>query len=494
MNLRRNTRRFFTTRRYPIFYLSITKCGCTYLKNLMYYLDHDQMHPMARFIHDQSEDLIRAEDRDPRVIVDARHVFTVLRDPVDRFFSLYFDKIHGERPQNFAGLREILAQDIGLDLTAELTPDAHSANAFKLINWIDANLREETPEPVNPHWKPQHERIEKVADFGVWRLTLEGLDWQLPLFLQEVIPDLPTKMTAISERNTSSRAKLQTAVTTPELHARICEIYAQDAENHAQAVKRWAKRRKRAAKPQPVTPPELPVLTTHRAPINTRIIPKCGSTYLRNLFYQIDHGQPHPDPNRIDADNACITLTKDAARLDRETNFVVFRDPVERFLSFYFDKVWGQTDTSFPWIAQRLAETRKFRFGPDIDAAAHHDNCCRLLGMLETRFAKHPTSALNPHWRPQSYRLSEMRATGFKPLLLEALDMQLPIVLQDTLPDIAEHMAKVPSRNTSTPPFPYDRFRTPYILDRLQALYADDMSLHARLTDEWQKTGQVPKL
>lgn len=493
--LERNARRFFTTRRYPIFYLQITKCGCTYLKNLLYYLDHDHPHEAGRFIHDHSNDLIRADGRDPQVIAEARHVFTVLRNPVDRFFSLYFDKIHGAGPQNFGALRRVLAHDIGLDLAPDLTPEGHRANAEALIDWIALNLDDETPEPMNPHWKPQHLRLAKLEGFSAFRMTLDGLDWQLPWFLRGVVPTIENAMAAVKERNVSVRAQLQESVLTPALRARIREVYAQDTENYETARARWAKRQKRATRVPPAPqPPLLRVLSTHRYPINFRIIPKCGSTLLRNLAYRLDHGTNHPDPQRIDADGALYTPTKERAHMGDELNIVVFREPFQRLMSLYFNKVWGEGETAFPWISRTLSKNRRFNMNRDIDEAAHHDNLMRLIGLLETRFAQQRAQELNPHWRPQSFRLSDLSAAGFKPLLLEDLDRQLPLVARARVPGIKEELASAPGRNKTDPPVPYDRFRTPYILERLEALYAEDIALYERLRTQWGAGDTCPAL
>jgi len=493
-SLRRQTRRFFTTRRYPIFYLQITKCGCTYLKNLFYYLDADALHPAGRFIHDHTNDLIRAEDRDPQILHNARYVFTVLRNPVDRFFSLYFEKFYGNSPQKFGDLSEILTREIGLNLAPNISLAQHQKNTTALLEWIAANLREETPEPINPHWKPQHERLAKVADFGVWRLTLDGLDWQLPAFLKEAIPDLDAKLAAITVRNAAHKPVAQSELATPDILKRIAEIYPQDLENHAHSSQKWARRQARAAAPSAPEPPALKVLTTHRYPINARIIPKSGSTFLRNLFYRLDHGTSHPDPLHIDADGACVSRSIPINRLLKQTNFVVFRDPFERFMSFYFDKVWGRSETSFPWIAQKLSENRRFHTGRNIDAAAHHENCLRLLGMIENRFEHQETPALNPHWRPQTHRLPEMQAAHFHPLLLSNMTAQLTQLLTPLVPDIAAQIAAVPNRHHTPRPYPFERFRTPFILDRLHALYSEDMTLFARLDAEWKNAATPPKL
>jgi len=122
------THKFITTRRHPIYYMAITKCGSTFLKHLLYVLDHDAVHEDPDYIHDYSEDFIRTDKTPAELLQSSAYTFTVLRKPASRFLSLYFDKIYGEGPQNFPDMRFEIARDCGLDLSRHLSPDGHRRN------------------------------------------------------------------------------------------------------------------------------------------------------------------------------------------------------------------------------------------------------------------------------------------------------------------------------------------------------------------------------
>ena len=83
----------FTTRRVPLFYLQITKCGSTFLRNLLYRLDHDTPHEDSARIHAYPQDFLMADVVPPEIITSSPYLFAVVRDPVDRFLSRYSDKL-----------------------------------------------------------------------------------------------------------------------------------------------------------------------------------------------------------------------------------------------------------------------------------------------------------------------------------------------------------------------------------------------------------------
>ena len=195
------THKFHTTRRYPIYYLSITKCGSTYMKNLFYALDHDAQHPDPDHIHDHGADLIRADFAPRWMVRRSAYAFTVLRKPSKRFLSLYFDKIYGDHPGNVPELGEEIAAEAGLDLAPGLDLAGHQRNTKRFIRWIAANIAHETDQPINPHWRPQMRRIATVQHMGLNFLTLEGLSWQLPVYLGSAVPELETAMARVRTRN-----------------------------------------------------------------------------------------------------------------------------------------------------------------------------------------------------------------------------------------------------------------------------------------------------
>lgn len=237
--LRGRTSLFYKTRRYPIYYCGVTKCGSTFLKNLIYALDFDVEHPDGEDLHGSETGLLRAQPDDIDAMLASPYMFAVVRDPVGRFLSVYFDKIYGTGPRSFPKLRTYLSQKIGLNLSPDLDVEGHQENCRRFADWIELNLQKETDEPVNYHWKLQTSRLRRLRGFPVRYLTLDGLDWQLPQLMQVAIPDLSERMMAISARNTSRKPKSLDAVVTPELRAQLEHIYAPDLRLYQRTQARW---------------------------------------------------------------------------------------------------------------------------------------------------------------------------------------------------------------------------------------------------------------
>ncbi len=237
------TRVLFTTSRYPLFYMAITKCGCTFMKNLLWSMEHGRPHPDPDSIHQHEDEIPRALSQTVAEIRDSPHAFTILRDPVDRFLSFYFDKIWGDGPQTFGHIRSMLAEEEGVDLSRDLDAAGHRANCLALIGWLDRNLRGETDRRSNPHWRPQASRLHYARQLSLTRLTLDGLDWQLPLLLEPLVPDIAERMAAVGARNASYRPVARADVVDDALKAEVDRVYAADRRAYDRRRRQWDKRR-----------------------------------------------------------------------------------------------------------------------------------------------------------------------------------------------------------------------------------------------------------
>ncbi|MGB0498049.1 MAG: sulfotransferase family 2 domain-containing protein, partial [Rubricella sp.] len=246
----------YTCRRVPIFYLAITKCGSTYLKNVMYALDHGVSHPDGEDIHETERGLMRASAVAPEAIRNSPYVFTVLRDPTRRFLSMYFDKIYGDGPRNFPKLREKIAERAGLDLARGLDAEAHHENCLRFVSWIGRNIAGETDLQKNYHWRPQIGRVRRVSCFPLARLTLEGLDWQLPALLRPVEPEIGAVLAGVSERNRSAKALDPRRIISSELVAALQEVYPRDFAIHSEAASNWRAWSRDRAGDMPVPHPD----------------------------------------------------------------------------------------------------------------------------------------------------------------------------------------------------------------------------------------------
>ncbi|GIX12510.1 MAG: hypothetical protein KatS3mg118_0469 [Paracoccaceae bacterium] len=483
---------FLTTRRYPIHYLPITKCGSTYLKNLLWMLDHDAPHPDPLHIHAEPG-LIRAGDLDAAVLAESPFRFAVLRDPVDRFLSFYFDKIARDGPAGLGQLRRRIIAEAGLDPAPDLPPAGHLANAAALLGWLERHLPGQGEGRVNPHWRPQAARLRRAAAVAPEILTLDGLDWQLPAFLGAAIPDIATRMQAVPGRNAAPRIDIRD----PALAERVEALYPRDAALVRRARARWAARRARGWVNRPRRPgrgrPALVLTAAHRAPLMFVPVPKAGCTLLRNLCYLIDHGRPHPDPARIHGD---VPLPRLRITADSHGGlaFVMLRDPLARFLSLYFDKVIGTGPGSFPWIAEGLARRGGFHAGPDLTVAQHRENLHRLADFIDWQLRSIPAGRINGHWRPQVAFVARGRGVGLRGLTLEGVATQLPAHLGAAIPGIADLLARLGRPNATG-----SARRGAMVVDaaletRIASLYAADLDLHRRVSAAWAAEGRAPVL
>ena len=168
--------RLFAVQTPRVLYLSIPKCGCTFVKNVLWFLENGSFHPTPKRVHDDDRSFKRASDLYAKF--ESIHLepmaFTVVRNPIDRFMSLYFDKIIGPGQKNYVPLASLLAERRGLCLTP-MTAKDHQYNFNVLIEWIQENLETAVNLPREAHWTPQMYRRNVMAAFNLKMLTVEKL-------------------------------------------------------------------------------------------------------------------------------------------------------------------------------------------------------------------------------------------------------------------------------------------------------------------------------
>ena len=489
---RTQAQRMLTLKTAPVYYLPITKIGSTYLKNLFYYLDHADEHAAGINIHSNSDDLVRAKAGDEEAIRQSSYAFAVLRDPVDRFLSLYFDKIYGDGPNNFAGIRAYLAEEIGLDLTRGVNANAHRENCIRFIDWLALNLSFKTDVPVNHHWRRQSNRLQRVDALDLTHLTLDGLDWQLPLLLGEVVPNIRQAMRAVKSDNRTDKPFTRAEILDAVLLKKIETAYSSDKKLYQQASRKWQPWLE--YHPEVTEDETIRCFTATDHPINCVAISKIGRTYLRNLLYILEYQKEYHEPLKIHTKGTSSHSDLTKPELAEEVSFFVIRDPVDRFFSLYFDKIYGTGDHSFPWIAKRLVEHRGFMHEANLTVEQHRANCLALLGYINRKFETEALPDINPHWSPQVELTKKAIRFGLQPLLLENLDKQLLHIADGRIEGLENAMQALPHRNSSSKPYSIEEILTPEIARRISDLYGDDQALYERVKMAWETTGRPPKL
>ncbi len=202
------------------------KSGSTFLRNLIWVLDHGTpFSPDPRAFPDTlySRTLTRAE-------LAQEVSFCVLRDPIERFFSLYFDKAIGPEATRFGWISKTLKANRIFHDSPDLSLSQHRENCLSLTLFIKARLGGATKGPINPHWNTQIKRVTGALKFGMTPLLLDQLEPQLLHIANGRIAGLPAAMNMVVSRNHAKRAVSAQDILTPDLYAHIAALYPADIQ------------------------------------------------------------------------------------------------------------------------------------------------------------------------------------------------------------------------------------------------------------------------
>lgn len=92
-------------------------------------------------------------------------------------------------------------------------------------------------------------------------------------------------------------------------------------------------------------------------------IPKCASTSMKQVFLHLDYGENHLEslPNKLTSHNFYQKRKKNIDRA--EVKLLIIRDPVERFVSAYHNRVWKHQEITQD-VINKLPFVYRFRLKP----------------------------------------------------------------------------------------------------------------------------------
>lgn len=157
----------FLSTRGNVAYTQIPKCGCTTVKQYLYFIGEGQFHEGD--VHDAPAGYLSWR-REPalvrRKLAEAPHFhFTFVRNPYARLLSAYFDKVANPqgngrmygKPRTLSALR-----DYGVD------PEADPVRAFRrFVIFVRDNILFNQPLPPNLHWAPMAWHAAASKDLGL---------------------------------------------------------------------------------------------------------------------------------------------------------------------------------------------------------------------------------------------------------------------------------------------------------------------------------------
>lgn len=210
----------------PLNCLLSLKVGSTFLRNLVYMLDHGEAFSMVE--KEFPTNLLNRELTRDELASEVS--FFVVRDPVARFFSLYFDKVAGKPENHFPWIIEKLKTHRVFHEGPDLSLEQHRENCMSLLGFLGVRLRGQIKAPINAHWNKQITRVEKAIEFGLQPLMLENLEAQLVQISAGRINGLEQAIAQVQSRNRSPRVARVEDVLTPEIYAKISSLYPEDIQ------------------------------------------------------------------------------------------------------------------------------------------------------------------------------------------------------------------------------------------------------------------------
>ncbi len=235
----KHSRRLIAVDQPRVLYLAIPKCGCTFVKNVLWFLVNEEFHSKPSRIHDDDNQFRRAVDFEMSLeeIKNSQLAFTVVRNPVDRFLSLYFDKVIGIGRNNYVPLARILSERKGLDLVPSTLSD-HRRNLEVMIDWIEENLAHEVDLRKEAHWTPQSYRFEIMDAFSLKILTVDSLSVQLNTLLSPEVVGVDSIISA-AETNSSVKPVDKSSILTSGIRKKVNSVYAEDRRMYRRAKSHW---------------------------------------------------------------------------------------------------------------------------------------------------------------------------------------------------------------------------------------------------------------
>jgi len=233
------SRRLFALREPRVLYLVIPKCGCTFVKNVLWAIQNDRYHSNPVRVHDDDKEFLRASDLGIDIHSIAREpmAFTVIRNPIDRLLSLYFDKVVGKGKDNYIPLAHVLTEKRGLHPLPTTLSD-HQYNIEILIDWLEENLSDEIDLPKDAHWTPQVYRSDIMRTFDLKMLTVDRLSHGLQILLGDEVGNARTIIQQ-AEKNSSGNKIDKKIVLTPEIRRKINSLYVGDRTLYQLVKARW---------------------------------------------------------------------------------------------------------------------------------------------------------------------------------------------------------------------------------------------------------------
>lgn len=199
---------------------------------------------------------------------------------------------------------------------------------------------------------------------------------------------------------------------------------------------------------------DILALTSYNIPVQTILVRKVGALYLKNLFYYFDRFKLPKNPHDLD-DNKGLNFEKPLPRIDplAEVRFVLFRNPLDRLVAFYFDELFYESERVWnDW--REVLKKRGAKIARVNSQKEHQANILILLKYIEELTAKTGLIGLPDHLAPQYKFVLPAIDRGFQPVDIIRANFELSSMLEPYIDHPEKTLAKIEKK--VKPITPYD--------------------------------------
>lgn len=174
---------FISIKSKNIIYLNMPKSGCTTIKNHLNFIETGKWLPDPLTIHKKKNGLLKSKYKEDQDEIDGRlqnsFTFTFVRNPANRIYSLYCEKIRTNGKYSFPRITEYLKSNYSYKENKALSLKQERQNYLSFLIFVDDNIKRKTDFRLDPHWLPQTtvirrntktrmiDFIGKIENFGI---------------------------------------------------------------------------------------------------------------------------------------------------------------------------------------------------------------------------------------------------------------------------------------------------------------------------------------
>lgn len=223
---------------------------------------------------------------------------------------------------------------------------------------------------------------------------------------------------------------------------------------------------------------EVLALSSFNVPAQTVLVRKVGALYLKTLFYYLDQFKLPTNPYALEEDGDLnFQVPLPMVFPIEEVRFVLYRDPLDRLVAFYYDELFYTSDRT--WTDWRKAlSAQGAKFDADCSLKQHQKNIIILLGYIKKITESKGMLKLPDQLAPQYKFLLPAIDLGFEPIDIIRANFEIADILAPFVENSAKILKKVESMVRPISPYNVREIVSNKAVHMHRQLYEGDFELY----------------